>query len=84
MKSTGPSDIWIAKYNPRNQLVWAKKAGGKGRDVAESIALSSVKFPADAPYRDVYITGTIQVNNRVKHRVIKFTRDRSLEGKSMV
>jgi hypothetical protein len=60
MKSTGPSDIWIAKYNPRNQLVWAKKAGGKGTDIAESIALSSVKYPADAPYRDVYITGTIQ------------------------
>merc|ERR1711998_94761 len=60
MKSSGPSDIWIAKYNPRNQLVWAKKAGGKGTDIAESIALSSVKYPSDAPYRDVYITGTIQ------------------------
>jgi len=60
MKSNGPSDIWLAKYNPRNQLVWAKKAGGVGTDNAESIALSNVKYPVDAPYRDVYITGTIQ------------------------
>ena len=60
MQSVGPSDIWIAKYNARNQLIWARKAGGKGTDVAESIALSSVKYPTNAPYRDVYITGTIQ------------------------
>jgi len=60
MQSIGPSDIWIAKYNARNQLLWARKAGGKGTDIAESIALSSVKHPADAAYRDVYITGTIQ------------------------
>jgi len=62
MQSIGPSDIWIAKYNARNQLLWARKAGGKGTDIAESIALSSVKHPADAAYRDVYITGTIQVD----------------------
>lgn len=60
LQSVGASDIWIAKYNARNQLVWARKAGGKGKDVAESIALSSVKYPANAAYRDVYITGTIQ------------------------
>ena len=60
LQSIGASDIWIAKYNARNQLVWARKAGGKGKDVAESIALSSVKYPANAAYRDVYITGTIQ------------------------
>jgi len=60
MQSQGPSDIWIAKYSPRNQLIWAKKAGGNGDDVAEAIALSSVKYPVDSPYRDVYITGTIQ------------------------
>ena len=41
--------------------MWAKKAGGVGTDNAESIALSNVKYPVDAPYRDVYITGTIQV-----------------------
>ena len=61
MQSQGPADIWIAKYSPRNQLIWAKKAGGNGDDVAEAIALSSVKYPVDSPYRDVYITGTIQV-----------------------
>ena len=60
IQSIGASDIWIAKYNGRNQLVWARKAGGKGKDIAESIALSSVKYPATAAYRDVYITGTVQ------------------------
>lgn len=48
----------------RSQLLWAKKAGGVGEDVAESIALSNVRYPTDAPYRDVYITGTIQVLSR--------------------
>eukprot|EP00656_Telonema_subtile_P029001 TRINITY_DN3182_c0_g1_i3.p1 TRINITY_DN3182_c0_g1~~TRINITY_DN3182_c0_g1_i3.p1 ORF type:complete len:333 (-),score=72.01 TRINITY_DN3182_c0_g1_i3:255-1253(-) len=60
MKSSGLNDIWLAKYNSRNQLLWAKKAGGVGEDVAESIAISNVRYPTDAPYNDIFITGTIQ------------------------
>eukprot|EP00658_Telonema_sp_P-2_P037009 TRINITY_DN26661_c0_g1_i3.p1 TRINITY_DN26661_c0_g1~~TRINITY_DN26661_c0_g1_i3.p1 ORF type:complete len:377 (+),score=90.80 TRINITY_DN26661_c0_g1_i3:100-1230(+) len=60
VKSSGLADIWIAKYNRRNQLLWAKKAGGAGEDEAEAIALSNTRDPPDAPYKDVFITGTIQ------------------------
>ena len=46
----------------RGQLVWARKAGGEGADVADSVALSYVHWPESNPFRDIYITGTIQVD----------------------
>eukprot|EP00656_Telonema_subtile_P038225 TRINITY_DN428_c0_g1_i2.p1 TRINITY_DN428_c0_g1~~TRINITY_DN428_c0_g1_i2.p1 ORF type:complete len:296 (-),score=57.75 TRINITY_DN428_c0_g1_i2:499-1386(-) len=60
MQSNGRSDIFLAKYGPRNQLIWAKKAGGMGADIAESVALSNVRYPDNNAHKDVYITGTIQ------------------------
>ena len=39
LHSAGKHDIFIAKYDPIGNLVWAKRAGGKGGDKAHSIAL---------------------------------------------
>ncbi len=34
-------DIFVAKYNPNGTLAWAKRAGGKSRDIGENLALLS-------------------------------------------
>eukprot|EP00658_Telonema_sp_P-2_P078872 TRINITY_DN748_c0_g1_i2.p2 TRINITY_DN748_c0_g1~~TRINITY_DN748_c0_g1_i2.p2 ORF type:complete len:309 (-),score=70.08 TRINITY_DN748_c0_g1_i2:378-1304(-) len=60
LRSNGRTDMFLAKYGPRNQLIWAKKAGGNGKDVGEAVALSNVRYPDDNAHRDVYVTGTTQ------------------------
>lgn len=39
LSSAGVHDIFLAKYSPTGRLVWAKRAGGKGGDKIQSIAL---------------------------------------------
>jgi hypothetical protein len=42
LESAGKHDIYLAKYNPQGNLVWAKRAGGKGGDKIHSIALDNL------------------------------------------
>ena len=37
----GQSDIFIAKYDPSGNVIWAKKAGGIDPDIAKSIAIDN-------------------------------------------
>ncbi|MHA1600106.1 MAG: SBBP repeat-containing protein [Alphaproteobacteria bacterium] len=37
LKSAGNLDIFIAKYDPGGNLLWAKTVGGRGRDIAYSV-----------------------------------------------
>src|SRR5262249_19336570 len=46
---SGQSDIFIAKYNPAGNLIWARKAGGNDFDEAHAIAVDS--------QGNAYITG---------------------------
>ena len=39
--SAGLSDIFLAKYNPDGTLVWLKRAGGTGADIAHGIVVDS-------------------------------------------
>ncbi len=39
LTSAGIHDIFLAKYDPSGNLVWAKRAGGKGGDKIQSIVL---------------------------------------------
>lgn len=38
LRSAGKLDIFIAKYDPDGNLMWAQSAGGAGRDIAYSVA----------------------------------------------
>lgn len=40
-ESAGRHDIFIAKYSPSGSLIWAKRAGGKGGDKVQSLALDN-------------------------------------------
>lgn len=42
LTSAGIHDIFLAKYSPTGRLVWAKRAGGKGGDKIQSIALDNL------------------------------------------
>lgn len=42
LSSAGVHDIYLAKYSSTGRLVWAKRAGGKGGDKIESIALDGL------------------------------------------
>jgi hypothetical protein len=39
--SAGNTDIFIVKYSPSGEIIWAKRAGGTGEDNAGSIAVDS-------------------------------------------
>jgi hypothetical protein len=52
LESTGIHDIFLAKYDSTNALVWAKRAGGREGDKAVSIAVDASK--------NVYITGEME------------------------
>lgn len=47
--SNGSFDVFVAKYNPNGQYLWAKIAGGTGTDVGRSLVVDS--------NNDVYVTG---------------------------
>ena len=38
LSSDGGTDIFIAKYSPSGDIIWAKRAGGTGNDSGESLA----------------------------------------------
>ncbi|MBK7849620.1 MAG: T9SS type A sorting domain-containing protein [Bacteroidetes bacterium] len=42
LSSAGIHDIFLAKYNPNGNLIWAKVAGGKGGDKIQSITLDGL------------------------------------------
>ncbi len=42
LSSAGVHDIFLAKYSSTGRLVWAKRAGGKGGDKIQSIALDGL------------------------------------------
>lgn len=44
LESVGSHDIFIAKYDSSGNLIWAKRAGGKGGDKAQSIVLDGQGF----------------------------------------
>lgn len=48
LSSTGERDIFLAKYNPAGQMVWARKAGGTSDDEGWGVALNT---------NTVFITG---------------------------
>lgn len=39
LTSSGSSDVFIAKYDPTGNVLWAKQAGGASHDVSNSIAV---------------------------------------------
>ncbi|MBI4662023.1 MAG: hypothetical protein HY735_24640 [Verrucomicrobia bacterium] len=39
LTSLGRSDVIVAKYDAAGQVLWARRAGGNGEDVATAIAL---------------------------------------------
>ena len=41
LTSAGNTDIFLARYNSSGQLVWVRRAGGPGYDVAKGIALDA-------------------------------------------
>lgn len=41
LTATGGSDVFLARLNSGGQVVWAKRAGGTGNDVATALALNS-------------------------------------------
>lgn len=51
LKSTGGTDIFIAKYDAAGNLLWAKQAGGKGQDI---VASKNIAFDSKG---NSYITG---------------------------
>ncbi len=50
LSSAGGSDIFIAKYDPNGNFIWAKKSGGTGDDEAGDLELDS--------NGDLFISGT--------------------------
>lgn len=48
--SSPSSDIFIAKYDVSENLIWAKRAGGTGSDIATSIGVDA--------FGNIYLTGT--------------------------
>ncbi len=49
LNSSGREDIFVAKYNRRGKLLWAKQAGGSTNDIGEGIAVDGSG--------DSYVTG---------------------------
>ena len=49
---SGAADVFLLKYDPSGNLVWAKRAGGTGSDYAYSVAVDKFGY--------VYITGSFQ------------------------
>lgn len=47
--ATGNTDIYIAKYDPNGNVMWAKSAGGSDEDYATSIALDT--------WGNIYVAG---------------------------
>lgn len=52
LKSAGSGDIFIVKYDPSGNLLWAKRAGGESSDMGNSIATDAAG--------NVYVTGYYQ------------------------
>jgi hypothetical protein len=48
----GPSDVFVARYSPAGSLLWAKRVGGCGADVARSVAA--------LPDHGVVLVGAVQ------------------------
>ena len=53
--NAGYYDIFIAKYNPNGNMIWAKSAGGGDNDVSNSISTDKVG--------NVYLTGDFSFSN---------------------
>jgi hypothetical protein len=49
LSSAGSADVFIAKYDPAGNELWAKSGGGVGQDVGKSVAVSD--------NGNVYVTG---------------------------
>ena len=43
LKSSGKTDVYVAKYSPENQMLWALRIGGQGYDRVFSIALDNLQ-----------------------------------------
>ena len=52
LNSAGKYDIFIAKYDPDGNCLWAKQAGGSGLDFGKGIAVD--------PTGDLYVAGTFR------------------------
>lgn len=49
LTSTGNGDVFLAKYDPSGNIVWAKKGGGSGEDISNAVATDHLG--------NTYITG---------------------------
>ncbi len=52
LTSAGNTDIFIARYNPAGQVLWVRRAGGSGYDVAKGVALDTGG--------NIYVTGAYE------------------------
>ena len=55
LTSAGLSDVFVAKYGSSLQFVWARRIGGAGDDVGNSIARDF--------FGNIYVTGNFTGNN---------------------
>jgi hypothetical protein len=52
LTSAGMTDIFVARYNAAGQLLWARRAGGSGFDVAKGVAVDTAG--------NIYVTGAYE------------------------
>jgi hypothetical protein len=79
LSSWGDNDIFIAKYNTHGQLLWAKRAGGRGSDRGYSIALSGDHFYLAGSFNDTAYFENVMVVSSGHHDT--YLAKYNLEGK---
>lgn len=66
LKSNGKRDIFLAKFNPENQLLWAKNLGGINDDNAYSLLFTGNKLYLTGSFRKEisFNNGSIQLTGK--------------------
>lgn len=64
LKNMGSDDIFLVKYNPDGEEIWAKQTGGKGEEHARALKLDE--------HDNIYVTGEFNVDftfgeDNIKH-----------------
>lgn len=64
LTSAGQSDVFVAKYDPLGNLVWAKSFGGTGSDSAMGIAVDSAgKCYVAGEFQGSFVVGTTKLTS---------------------